>query len=240
MPTKLPMLLIPGLTCNYMLWRQQIDDLKDVIDPWVAPLPPLDDLGEMAETILIGAPETFGIVGHSMGGYLCFEILRRAPERVRCLGLFATMAGQDTRSTTARRLDSIHEAETAGMVSVMHTISRRFLAPSLRDDQAIVNTMVKQGYATGSWAYCQHHRAMMKRPDYTAILPRIRCPTLVLAGRHDVVTRVSVQRDMARRIPGAQFLVLENSAHMMMFEEPHATSATMRRWLTGEGLAVAA
>jgi pimeloyl-ACP methyl ester carboxylesterase len=45
---------------------------------------------------------------------------------------------------------------------------------------------------------------------------------------------------MARRIPGAQLVVLENSAHMMMFEEPEKTSAAMRQWLTGEGLQIAA
>ena len=234
------MILIPGLTCNFMLWQWQIDDLADVIDAWVAPLPPLDDLGEIAETILVGAPEKFGVVGHSMGGYLCYEILRRAPHRVVCLGLFSTMPGQDTEATTTRRHAFIHQAENEGMVSLMHTISPRFLSPHNRSDPLILDRMLKQGYATGSWAHCQHHRAMMKRPDYTAMLSRIRCPTLVLAGRHDAITRVSVQRDIARRIPGAQFVVLEHSAHMMMFEEPAATSAVMRQWLTGEGLAVAA
>ena len=240
MHQKLPMILVPGLACNYMSWQQQIDDLADLVDPWVAPLPPLDDLGDIAETILVDAPETFGIVGHSMGGYLCFEILRRAPQRVICLGLFATAAGPDTQTIMSRRLHSIREAETAGIVSVGYAISNRFLAPTLRDDPIIVNKMVKQGYNTGAWAYCQHHRAMMKRPDYTAMLAQIRCPTLVIAGRHDAITRVSMQRDMARQIPGAQFLVLENSAHMMMFEEPDATSAAMRQWLTGQGLAAAA
>jgi pimeloyl-ACP methyl ester carboxylesterase len=223
-----------------MLWEQQIEDLEDVIDPWVAPLPPLDDLGVMAECVLQGLPDRFGLVGHSMGGYICFEILRRAPERVLCLGLVATMAGQDTTATATRRLESIEEAESEGMVSVMHTISHRFLAPQNREDPIILKRMVKQGYSTGSWAYCQHHRAMMSRPDYTAMLSRIKCPTLILAGRHDAVTRVSVQRDMARRIPGAQLVILENSAHMMMFEEPEATSEAMRQWLTGESLQIAA
>jgi pimeloyl-ACP methyl ester carboxylesterase len=223
-----------------MLWEQQIEDLEDVIDPWVAPLPPLDDLGEIAETLLVGLPEKFAIIGHSMGGYICFEIMRRVPERVISLGLVATMASQDNESLAAKRQAFIHQAETEGMVSLMHTITSRFLAPQNRENSAIRKRMLKQGYSTGVWAHCQHQRAMAKRPDYTALLPRIQCPTLVLAGRHDPATRLSVKRDMARRIPGAELVVLENSAHMPMLEQPSATSTVIRQWLTGEGLKIAA
>ena len=38
-----------------------------------------DTIGAMAEATLAAAPATFALGGFSMGGYVAFEILRRAP-----------------------------------------------------------------------------------------------------------------------------------------------------------------
>jgi len=46
-----------------------------------------DSLGAIARRILAEAPPRFALAGHSMGGYLAFEILRQAPERVAKLAL---------------------------------------------------------------------------------------------------------------------------------------------------------
>src|SRR3954470_23983335 len=61
--------------------------MRDHLPPaWpVQALGPLDHpaIRDMAEAILADAPPTFALCGHSLGGYVCFELIRRAPERVR-------------------------------------------------------------------------------------------------------------------------------------------------------------
>ncbi len=50
----------------------------------------------MAEAILAEAPSNFALCGHSMGGYVCLELIRYAPKRVQALVLVNTSARPDT------------------------------------------------------------------------------------------------------------------------------------------------
>ena len=56
-------------------------------------------------------------------------------------------------------------------------------------------------------------------------------PVLVLAGRHDRTCAAGASEDMARRLPNAELVVFEDSAHMMYVEEQDRYLATVRRFL---------
>jgi proline iminopeptidase len=56
-------------------------------------------------------------------------------------------------------------------------------------------------------------------------------PVLVVAGRHDRTCAAGASQDMARRLPNAQLVVFENSAHMMFAEEQDRFLATVRHFL---------
>ena len=60
-------------------------------------------MAEIASQILANAPPTFALGGFSMGGYIAFEIMRQAPERVTKLALLDTSARPDTAESTANR-----------------------------------------------------------------------------------------------------------------------------------------
>ena len=50
----------------------------------------------MAEALLAAAPDRFTLIGLSLGGYVAFEVMRRAPQRVERLALLDTTAAADT------------------------------------------------------------------------------------------------------------------------------------------------
>jgi proline iminopeptidase len=56
-------------------------------------------------------------------------------------------------------------------------------------------------------------------------------PVLVLAGRHDRTCAPGASQDMARRLPDAELVVFENSAHMMFAEEQDRYLAAVRQFL---------
>jgi proline iminopeptidase len=56
-------------------------------------------------------------------------------------------------------------------------------------------------------------------------------PVLVLAGRHDRVCAVGASQDMAQRLPDAELVVFENSAHMTFAEEQDSYLAAVRQFL---------
>jgi pimeloyl-ACP methyl ester carboxylesterase len=240
MACKLPLLLIPGLAGNKTMWEPQIQGLGDLADCWVAPLPAWDDLGDMAQYILTEAPPRFAVAGWSMGGYLAFEILQRAPERVIKLALMSTTPEPETGEVSKRRRASMVAIEDGGFLAEIRSLSPRFLHPERRRDGVIVELMVRQAFEIGPEAYRQHHVAMMKRPDYRHLLPKIQCPTLVVSGRQDYVTRSTAQARMARGIGRSKLVQLERCAHMVTLERPVETVRAMRQWLRQGQRAMAA
>lgn len=233
-------LLIPGLSCNRRIWQPQIDALKDRAECWVAPLPAIDDLGAIAEAILEEAPRRFCLAAFSMGGYIAFEILRRAPERVDRLCLLATTAKRDTPSLAMRRRTMLKALERVGYLEMWRLAIQRLVTPENRTNPALMADLVGQVYETGRHAFVSHQEAMLRRGDYRDVARSIRCPTTVIAGREDIATTVDEMAGLARSIPRARMVVVDRAAHMLTVEQPNATSIAMRQWLAEEQLAAAA
>jgi pimeloyl-ACP methyl ester carboxylesterase len=89
------LLCVPGLACDLESWTDAIQDLADVARCHVADITQADSIAAMADTVLADAPPRFALAGHSLGGYVSFEILRRAPDRVTRLALIGTSARPD-------------------------------------------------------------------------------------------------------------------------------------------------
>jgi pimeloyl-ACP methyl ester carboxylesterase len=77
--------------------------------------------------------------------------------------------------------------------------------------------------------------AGLTRPDRSALLPRISCPTLLCSGDQDTLRPISVHQDMAARIPNSHLVVIEGSGHMVAMERPVLVSKALREWLSGAG-----
>src|SRR5437868_15176179 len=78
-----------------------------------------DHIGAIARRILDQAPPRFAHAGHSMGGYIAFEIMRQAPERVSRLALINTQARPDTPELTSRRRDQMARAKAGDFRTVL-------------------------------------------------------------------------------------------------------------------------
>ncbi len=234
------LLLIPGLASNRLMWEPQIQALSDIADCWVAPIPPWDSLVDIAEAILEDAPDKFALAGHSMGGYLCFEILRLAPERVLRVALFGTSAGGEQPDMTQRRLDLIREIEVLGYMEVVRRIIPRFVHPKRRKGGRVFDAMLRQAYEVGKEAFCVHQTAMINRQPYYGVAARTQVPALIMKGQRDIVTRNDVHTEIAGLMPQSQFRQIPDAAHMITLENSDETNNAMREWLTAEPQVLAA
>jgi pimeloyl-ACP methyl ester carboxylesterase len=77
-----PFLLIPGLNANARVFRDAGEALWRFGPVTVASHLEGEGVAGIASAILAAAPPTFALGGFSFGGYLSFEVLRQAPERV--------------------------------------------------------------------------------------------------------------------------------------------------------------
>jgi pimeloyl-ACP methyl ester carboxylesterase len=230
MPTRL--ILLPGLLCDARLWRHQVAHVADSASIEVADLVGPDRIEAMAERVLAMGPGPFALAGLSMGGYVAFEILRRAPERVLRLALLDTSARPDAPEQSARRRGLIELAQKGRFLGVTPRLLPQLLHPDHARDHAIANTVVQMARAVGREGFVAQQRAIMGRPDSRPDLGRIRCPTLVLGGAQDAVTPPEVLQEIAGGIAGARLILLDRCGHLSPLEQPDAVTAALRDWLT--------
>jgi proline iminopeptidase len=62
-------------------------------------------------------------------------------------------------------------------------------------------------------------------------LPEIRCPSLVLVGRHVIICPPSQAHLMQAGLPQAQLVLFEHSGHFPWIEEPERFSQIVKAWL---------
>lgn len=225
------LVLLPGLASDAALFAPQIRDLGDIAEITVGDTLQDDTLPAMAARVLNAAPDRFALADLSMGGYLAFEILRLAPERVTRLALLDTSARADTDEARQTRQDAIAATAKVPFEKLARTSLARLVAPDADDavKQAVVDMTVRVGKRT----YIDQQEAIMARPDSRPLLPGIAVPTLVLVGEKDVLTPPELAREMADAIPHATLVEIAGSGHLSTLERPEAVTTALREWLTG-------
>jgi len=232
MTDRTSLVLIPGLLCDRALWRHQAAHLADLADVIVADVSEQSSMAAMADAVLAQAPAgKVALAGLSMGGYVAFEIMRSAPERVSRLALLDTMARKDTEEQRHRRLSMIAQAEKGDFHGVTSRLLPLFVHPDRVTDAPLVEEIMAMTKRVGRDAFLREQTAIMGRADSRLHLGEIRVPTLVLVGRQDALTPVEVHEELASRIARAKLVVVENCGHLSTMERPEAVTAVMRYWL---------
>ena len=229
-PTRTPLLMLPGLLCDERLWRDQRDALADVADTQVPDLTRDADIGAMARRVLAAAPERFALAALSMGGYVAFEILRQAPQRVSRLALLATSASVDTPQRAAVRRASLAMAESGRFAGV----TRKLLPQLVHADHAegeVGEVVMAMAQRVGREAFLRQQRAILERPDSRAMLRSLDRPALIAVGEDDRMTQPEESRRLHALIPHSQLHVFTRCGHLPPLEKPEETSALLREWL---------
>src|ERR1700741_207866 len=103
MDNTMPILLVPGLVSSPRIFAPVVPAMWRFGPVTVANHKRDDSIGAIARRILAEAPPRFALAGHSMGGYIAFEIMRQGPQRVAKLALINTQARPDSPEATERR-----------------------------------------------------------------------------------------------------------------------------------------
>jgi len=225
------LLFLPGLLCDGRLWRDQVAGLAGVRCV-VADLTHDDSLGAMADRALRAVPGDvrLAVCGLSMGGYVAFEIMRRAPGRVARLALFDTSARPDTPEQTRRRRGLLALSESGMFRGVTPRLLPQLLAPAHVAGPLGAEVMA-MAERVGRPAFHRQQRAIMHRPDSRPDLASIAVPTLVGVGEEDALTPPHLAEEMAAGIPGARLARIPGAGHLPPMETPAAVADLLRDWL---------
>jgi len=240
----LPIILLHGWPTWAEVWLSVARELG-VRHPWIAPdlpcqnrssLLPGNDRTLTAYRRAIGAfvealdLARFAVVGNSMGGSLATMLALDHPDHVVKLvvldaaGLTAKLPGRTARMYLPFLLPCYVRAP--GPNSVRNLLTKAvFFNPRFATDRW-VNAIV------AAWKPRDRRKAFMatgfalRRRDasVSADLERIRSPTLVLSGRHDVQFPWQSAETAARRIPRGRFAAIDQAGHFPMVEKPRETA----------------
>jgi pimeloyl-ACP methyl ester carboxylesterase len=231
MDNTMPILLVPGLVSSPRIFGPVVPALWRFGPVTVANHIRDDNMGAIARRILAEAPPRFALAGHSMGGYIAFEIMRQAPERVAKLALINTQARPDTPEATARRRSQMARAQAGEYPAILDELFAGFVHPSRSADAALRQLVHDMGEDIGVEAFVRQQNAIMNRVDSRPALAWIKCPTLVLTGDQDNTIPNSLSVEMASGIHGAKLVILTACGHFPQPEQPQATADALAEWL---------
>lgn len=227
---KLNVLLLPGLLNDANLFGEA-GALADMASITIADLTRSDSISALATDVLKQAPDgKFVLCGMSMGGYVAFEIMRRAPERVKALVLMSTSARPDTPEATATRRELIALGET-DFATVVEKLLARFAHPDHANTPEVGGTFQSMATEVGYEVFVRQQRAIIGRPDSRPTLAEIKCPTLVVCGRQDAVTPLDAHQELASGIAGAKLEIIEECGHLLPLEQRDQLTEILRNWL---------
>ena len=164
--------------------------------------------------------------GVSMGGYICFALLRIAPERVAGLILLDTRETADTEEARKGRFDSIAKVEKEGITPIVESMLPKMVASDAYREE--VRAIMASSSPAGVMAAL---RAMADRPDSSGLLPGITVPTLIVVGEKDAITPSADAERMAQAIPNATLVRVSDAAHLANLEKADDVNRAVRAWL---------
>jgi 3-oxoadipate enol-lactonase len=176
--------------------------------------------------------ESAHILGHSIGGMVAQVFAVRHASRIRSLVLSATSPafgrpdGDWQREFVRQRLAPLESGKK--LADLAEATIEGLMGPKAG--------AAARGYARACMgevpvaAFAATIRLIVTF-DGRADLPRIACPTLLLAGSHDTNAPAAMMEKMAGKIPGARFAVLPDCGHLANLEDPDAFDAAVLAFL---------
>jgi 3-oxoadipate enol-lactonase len=165
--------------------------------------------------------------GLSMGGMEGMWLGANAPERFERMVLCNTSAQFPDRKIWDDRLRFARENGLAAMVGAN---MERWFTKGFREREPKAIAWITEMFLTTPLEGYIGCGEAVRDMDHRALLPNIKVPTLVIAGRHDPATTLQAGEYLRDHIPGVAFTVLE-AAHISNVEQPGAFSNAVLEFL---------
>ena len=225
--------------CNEIFWQPLMTSL-----PASGPTPRYQvvDYGDansltgMAATVLAAAPPQFALAGHSMGGRVALEVMRLAGSRVQKLILMDTgylpcFGGEAGATERAGRMALIDLARRAGVGAMCSQWVKGMVHPDRLNDEALIDAIMLMFTRKTAEGFARQQNALLTRRDFSAVLAELTLPVLLMCGRHDSWANVAQHAAMQALAPHAQLSVIEDAGHMVLMEQPEATTQVIQTFL---------
>ncbi len=226
-----PTLLLPGLICDARIWSGVISSMTSGGVQAIGGYGLANTLEEMARRVLAAAPETFNLVGHSMGGRIALEIVRIAPERVVGVALLDTGIHPRQPGEQEKRYALRDIGREKGITALVDAWLPPMVAEHHRANRTLMKTLHQMCCDAGLGTFEAQTEALLARPDVEDVLSSIDVPTLVATGSEDQWSPPSQHEEIAASIKGSVLTVFDGAGHMAPAEAPDQVAQALDDWL---------
>lgn len=162
------------------------------------------------------------LVGLSMGGRIAQDFYALFPDRAATLSLVATFTGfknfspeERQKFVDLRKKPLVEEGKEPKDIAPV--VAKTLAGPHATDEQ--IGRLVASMSALHKESYIKTIEATTMF-DRTPELEKIAVPTLLVFGENDSLTTKEMGEEMAGRIPGAEYVLVEKSGHLVNLEQP--------------------
>lgn len=175
------------------------------------------------------------VLGLSWGGALAQEFAIRHPDRVRRLVLAATTPGVVSVPGRPSALRILATPRRYWSPEYLAEVAPTLYGGRIREQPELLarHGQVRATRPPSAWGYVGQLLAL-RRWSSLPHLPRLRIPTLVLAGDDDPIIPLVNARLIARLAPDARLHVVEGGGHLFLFTRPAEHAAIIRAFLDEE------
>ena len=166
------------------------------------------------------------LVGHSMGGMVAQEAYVRYPRLVKAMSLVFTSpafgggSAEFVKQFIAARVGPLDQGRTMAQIAAQ-------LIPTMGSNSKLAE-QVMAGVPPATYRRAVQ---LLTTFDRSKELADIKVPTLLVAGSKDKTAPPSVMQKMAQKIPGADYVVLEDCGHLGPMDRPEEFNAALLAFL---------
>ncbi|WP_078380303.1 alpha/beta fold hydrolase [Sutcliffiella halmapala] len=170
------------------------------------------------------------VIGHSLGGYVTLELVENYPELINAFGLVHSTGAPDSDEAKLGREKAINRINEEGMNGFIEDLVQKLFAKeNLEEMNSEIEFVKKIGFTTSVNGAEGALNAMKERKDLQRVVKESDFPILLLAGKGDQV--IPVEKTFIAKGPNIMQVLLEESGHMSMLEEPKALADAISDFL---------
>ncbi|QLL16105.1 alpha/beta fold hydrolase [Pseudomonas chlororaphis] len=236
MQERKKLVILPGWSNDGdRLWQYQIQHLAEQYDIETIVVSNQSNASDMADEVLRRAPETFILLGHSLGGFIAQHVAIKAPERVERLILVGTFPGNvpDEQRTFFKQgmLEPLREG--AIPEDYWQTLNPSCVDPERAEDGVLLAQMAA-GQNLSCESLINQTNVLISAQDISEKLPAADMPTLIIYGAQDQLFSKTMQELMLDKLPNATLEVVEDCGHMPSIERPMTVTKLLVSWLASD------
>lgn len=172
------------------------------------------------------------LIGHSMGGYVSLAFAKKYESSLNGLGIFHSFPYADSEEKKASRAKSIEFIKKNSHFHYVKQLFPNLFPPAfLSSNNFLVNKLIHRASSFPQAGIIGGLELMMKRPDNSEILKKIKCPVLFILGKDDEVIPFDKSIEQTALPDTAHIHILEGVGHMGMFEATKETRKIVKEFV---------